>query len=105
MSYKKPPREYQWKKGQSGNFSGRPKGKSLKEYSREMLAKMTDDERQEFMDGLPKEAIWRMAEGNPMQGTELSGEIITRSLTDEQAEQILQRRARRNSDSGKKRPD
>ena len=30
-----------FKKGQSGNPGGRPKGKSLKEYTREMLAAMT----------------------------------------------------------------
>ena len=55
------------KKGQSGNPGGRPKGQSLKEYSREMLAAMTPEERQEYLKGLPKEAIWKMAEGNPPQ--------------------------------------
>jgi hypothetical protein len=54
-----------WKKGQSGNILGRPKGKTMKEWAKEYLSRMTDEERDEFMQGMPKERIWAMAEGNP----------------------------------------
>ena len=65
MAYKNPPKEFQFKPGHSGNENGRPKGKSLKEYSREYLAGMTEDERIDFLNTLPTESIWKMAEGNP----------------------------------------
>ena len=63
---------YQWKKGQSGNLNGRPKGKTMKEYARELLECQTEEERQEFLHGLPKEIIWRMAEGNPSTENDLN---------------------------------
>lgn len=64
-----------FKKGVSGNPGGRPIGsKSLKTYAKEYLASMTDDERQEFMDGLPKDIIWKMAEGNPANATDLTSQ-------------------------------
>ena len=56
-----------WKKGQSGNLRGRPKGKTLKSWAREYLSSMTDEERQDFLNGIPKEVIWKMSEGNPRQ--------------------------------------
>lgn len=58
-------RPYMWKKGQSGNVLGRPKGKTMKEWARQYMERMTDEERDEFMEGIPKEIIWKMAEGNP----------------------------------------
>lgn len=61
-----------FKKGQSGNLAGRPKGTTLKEYCRDFLSKMTEEERQEFMEGIPKETIWKMAEGNPKQDTDIT---------------------------------
>ena len=59
-------RPWLFKKGQSGNPGGRPKGSvSLKTYAKEMLAKMNEEERQNYLAGLDKEIIWKMAEGNP----------------------------------------
>ena len=66
-----------WKKGQSGNILGRPKGKTMKEWAREYLERMTDEERDEFMTGIPKEIIWKMSEGNPKQDTSIALTDIT----------------------------
>ena len=62
-----------FKKGQSGNLAGRPKGVTLKEYCRDFLSKQSDEERAEFLEGIPKESIWKMAEGNPDTKSELTG--------------------------------
>ena len=58
-------RPYQYRKGQSGNPSGRPKGISLKEYAKMKFLTMTDDEKEEFFHGLNKDIIWEMGEGRP----------------------------------------
>ena len=37
----------------------------MKDYARELLACQTEEERQEYLKGLSKDVIWKMAEGNP----------------------------------------
>lgn len=57
---------WQFKAGVSGNPGGRPKGTiSLKEYARKYLQELDEEGKKEFMEGLSKDIIWKMAEGNP----------------------------------------
>lgn len=89
-------RPYMWKKGQSGNVLGRPKGKTMKEWAKEYMERMTDEERDEFMEGIPKEIIWKMAEGNPENKTDVTSkgekiiimptELINKNATNQSTE-------------------
>ena len=69
-------RQYVFKPG--NKLGGRKKGKTLKEYSRDYLAKMTDEERIEFLNSIDPDMVWRMAEGNPNQNTDITsgGKVI-----------------------------
>jgi len=56
------------------NYEGRPKGKTLKEFARDMLMSMEGDEKLEYLKELPKETVWKMAEGNPENKTDVTSD-------------------------------
>lgn len=78
-------RAHVFKKGQSGNPGGRPKGAvSLKEYAKKMLQGMGEEEAMEFLDGIDKKVIWEMAEGKPKQDTEVKGTFTISDVLDKE---------------------
>lgn len=67
------------KRAENGTFlegtapgPGRPKGQTLKEYWRRRFSEMTDEEKVAFTEKVGNEMIWKMAEGNPAQDTDIT---------------------------------
>ncbi len=72
---------WQFQPGKSGNPGGRPVGsKSLKQYAKEYLLTLSDEEKLEYMKGMDKKIIWEMAEDKAGQGITLDGEITSKII-------------------------
>jgi hypothetical protein len=42
---------------------------------------MTDEEREEFLNGIPKKDIWEMGEGKAKQDLDIQGEITSKIIS------------------------
>jgi hypothetical protein len=78
-----------YKKGQSGNPKGRPPGISLKEYVKLKFLAMSDEEREEYLDGVDKKILWEMAEGKAEVKATLDAKIEHTVAIDPKAESLI----------------
>ncbi len=63
-----------FKKGHPNIGAGRKPGKTLKEYARQYIMDLPDEEKTQYLASLPPELVWRMAEGQPKQDTDITSQ-------------------------------
>lgn len=74
---------WQFQPGVSGNPGGRPPGsKSLKQFAKEYLLSLSDEEKMEYMKGMDKKIIWEMAEDKAKQSNEVTGNLTISEVLD-----------------------
>ena len=71
---------YQWKKGQSGNPLGKRPRKKMRTWLAEYFESLDDAGKMEFLRYIPAELAIRLAEGNPKQENENSGEVTLKTI-------------------------
>ena len=59
------------------NRAGRPKGKTLKEFAREMLMSLSDEDKIKYLKKIDPDMVWKMAEGNPQNDVTSGGEAFS----------------------------
>ena len=65
-------RKFRFLPGHKNISPGRPKEKTLKEYARAYLSSLSDMDRAKYLNSLHPSEVWRMAEGNPYNATDIT---------------------------------
>ena len=66
--------------GNSGNLAGRPKGKTMKEFARDFLMNLSDEDKEKWLKKVSDETVWKMAEGMPKQDIDANVEVKSKII-------------------------